>query len=62
MIAETPAEIDTLSVSEVVMCLDFSEQSALVFPHPGNGSINVMYGRRYVNIGRVDPEPANASD
>ena len=44
------------------MCLDFSEQSALVFPHPGNGSINVMYGRRDGNIGRVDPEPANASD
>ena len=62
MIAETPAEIDTLSVSEVVMCLDFSEQSALVFPHPGNGSINVMYGHRDGNIGRVDPEPANASD
>ena len=44
------------------MRLDLSEQSALVFPHAGNGSINVIYGRRDGNIGRVDPEPENATD
>ena len=62
MIAETPAEMDTLSVSEAVMRLDLSEQSALVFPHAGNGSINVIYGRRDGNIGWIDPEPENATD
>ena len=62
MIAEKTAEMDTLSVSEAVMRLDLSEQSALVFPCPGNGSINVMYGRRDGNIGWVDPEPENATD
>ncbi len=62
MIAETTAEMDTLSVSEAVMLLDLSEQSALVFPHAGNGSINVIYGRRDGNIGWINPEPENATD
>ena len=62
MIAETTGEMHTLSLSEVVMRLDLSEQSALVFPHAGNGSINVIYGRRDRNIGSIDPEPENATD
>ena len=60
MIAETTGEMDTLSLSEVVMCLDLSEQSALLFLHAGNGRMNVTYGSRDGNIGRVDPEPENA--
>tara|TARA_Y100001936_G_C15733750_1_gene487419 strand:+ start:465 stop:653 length:189 start_codon:yes stop_codon:yes gene_type:complete len=62
VIAETTAEMDTLSVSEAVMRLDLLEQSALAFPHAGNGSINVIYGRRGGNIGWIDPEPENATD
>ena len=62
MIAEKTAEMDTLSVSGAVMRLDLSEQSALVFPHAGNGSINVIYERRDGNIGWIDPEPENATD
>ena len=62
MIAETTAEMDTLFVSGAVMRLDFWEQSALVFHHAGNGSINVIYGRRDGNIGWLDPEPENATD
>ena len=62
MIAETTAEMDTLSVSGAVMRLDLWEQSALVFPHAESGSINMIYGRRDGNIGWVDPELENATD
>lgn len=61
VIAETTAEMDTLSVSEAVMRLDLSERSALVFVNAGNGRMNVIYRRRDGNIGWVDPEPETAT-
>ena len=61
VIAETTAEMDTLSVSEAVMRLDLSERSALVFLNAGNGRMNVIYRRRDGNIGWVDPEPEEAT-
>lgn len=56
IIAETTAELETLSVSEAVMRLDLADRSAMVFLNAGNGRVNVVYQRRDGNIGWVDPE------
>ena len=57
IIAETTAELETLSVSEAVMRLDLSDRSAMVFLNIGNGRANVVYLRRDGNIGWLDPDP-----
>ena len=56
IIAETTAELETLSVSEAVMRLDLADRSTMVFLNAGNGRVNVVYKRRDGNIGWVDPE------
>ncbi len=56
IIAETTAELETLSVSEAVMRLDLSDRSAMVFLNAGNKRVNVVYLRRDGNIGWIDPE------
>jgi len=61
IIAETTAELETLSVSEAVMRLDLSDRSAMVFLNAGNGRVNVVYLRRDGNIGWIDPETDEAS-
>jgi ribosomal subunit interface protein len=60
IIAETTAELETLSVSEAVMRLDLSDRSAMVFLNAGNGRVNVVYLRRDGNIGWIDPETDEA--
>lgn len=61
VIAETTAELETLSVSEAVMRLDLSDRSAMVFLNAGNGRVNVVYLRRDGNIGWIDPETDGAA-
>ena len=61
MIAGSPAEMDTLSVSGAVVRLDLLERLALFFRDAGNGRMDVIYRRRDVSIGWVDPEAENAT-
>ena len=55
VIAESPAEISTLSVSEAVMRMDLANQSVLMFRNSGNSELNVIYRRPDGNIGWIDP-------
>lgn len=55
VIAETKAEVPTLTVSEAVMRLDLSETPAMLFYNEGHGRLNMVYRRGDGNIGWVDP-------
>ena len=55
IIAEMTTHIQTMSVSEAVMRMDLSGQSAMLFRNAGNDGINMVYRRRDGNIGWVDP-------
>jgi len=56
VIAEMTTDIQTMSVSDAVMRLDLSGESALMFYNAGNNAINMVYKRSDGNIGWVDPE------
>lgn len=56
IIAEMPAEIETLSVSEAVMRLDLSGGTAMLFKSSNHGGLNMVYVREDGNIGWVDPQ------
>ena len=45
VVAEQPAEIARLSVSEAVMRLDLAQVAALPFRNSGSGAINLVYTR-----------------
>ncbi len=55
VIAEVPARIRAMSVSDAVMQMDLAEQSFLVFRNAAHGGINVVYRRSDGNIGWIDP-------
>ena len=55
IIAEMPTKILKLSVSDAVMRLDLSGDSALLFRNPKTGQLNMVYRRADGNIGWVDP-------
>lgn len=55
VIAEMPAEIATLSVSEAVMRMDLTAQSVLMFRNSSSTEINVVYRRGDGHIGWIDP-------
>ena len=55
VIAETPARVRSLSVSDAVMQMDLADQSFLVFRNASHGGINVVYRRPDGNIGWIDP-------
>lgn len=55
VIAESVAEIDTLSVSDAVMRMDLADQQVLMFRNSGNAELNVVYRRADGNIGWIDP-------
>lgn len=59
VIAELKAEIPTLTVSEAVMRLDLSEQTAMMFYNESHGGLNMVYRRKDGNIGWVDPAVNN---
>ncbi len=54
IVAEQPAEIALLSVSEAVMRLDLAQVAALPFRNSGSGAINLVYRRSDGCIGWID--------
>ena len=62
VVAETIAEIDSMTVSEAVMRLDLAEQPVVVFRNAANGGINVLYRRGDGNLGWVDPAGADGAE
>lgn len=57
VIAELPAEIRRLSVSDAVMRLDLTDQQAMMFRNTATGELNVLYRRPDGNIGWIEPTP-----
>lgn len=58
IVAEQPAEIARLTLSEAVMRLDLAQMTALPFRNSGSGAINLVYRRTDGCIGWIDL-PAN---
>src|SRR5579862_7121986 len=56
VIAESQAELKTMTVSMAVMELDLTEQQAIVFRNAAHGGLSVVYRRADGNIGWIDPE------
>lgn len=54
VVAETPTDIDSLSVSEAVMRMDLANQPVLMFRNSANRALNVVYRRSDGNIGWID--------
>ncbi len=55
VIAESPAEINVLSVGEAVMRMDLADQQLLMFRNSATSELNVVYRRQDGNIGWIDP-------
>ncbi|GAC1343268.1 MAG: ribosome-associated translation inhibitor RaiA [Acetobacteraceae bacterium] len=55
VIAESPAEINTLSVGEAVMRMDLADQQVLMFRNSATSELNMIYRRPDGNIGWIDP-------
>jgi ribosomal subunit interface protein len=55
IIAEKPAHIETLSVSDAVMRMDLGALPALMFINKKTGNINAIYRREDGNISWIDP-------
>ncbi len=58
VIAETPAEINLLSVGEAVMRMDLEDQPVLMFRNSASGELNVVYRREDGHVGWIDPTAA----
>ena len=54
IVAEQPAEIARLTLSEAVMRLDLAQVAALPFRNSGSGAINLVYRRSDGCIGWID--------
>ncbi|HEX7388596.1 MAG TPA: ribosome-associated translation inhibitor RaiA [Acidiphilium sp.] len=54
VVAEIPAEIAFLSVSEAVMRMDLADQPVLMFRNIANRALNVIYRRSDGHIGWID--------
>ena len=61
VVAEHPAEISRLTVSEAVMRMDLENQPVLMFRNSGSGLLNVVYRRAGGNIGWIDPPALDAA-
>jgi ribosomal subunit interface protein len=55
IVAETPAKVRRMSVSDAVMQMDLADQTFLVFRNASHGGVNVVYRRADGNIGWIDP-------
>jgi ribosomal subunit interface protein len=58
VVAETPAEIDRLTVGEAVMRMDLAHVPVLMFRNRATNGLNVVYRRNDGNIGWIDPKTA----
>jgi len=56
IIAEQPAEIERLSVSEAVMRMDFTHVPVLMFRNRQTQALNVVYRRADGHVGWIDPK------
>ncbi len=56
VIAESQAELKTMTVSMAVMELDLTGEAAIVFRNAAHGGLSVVYRRADGNIGWVDPQ------
>ncbi len=61
VIAEQPAEIALLSVSDAVMRMDLADQQVMMFRNSTTGELNVVYRRGDGHIGWIDPAGSNGS-
>ena len=55
VIAESAAEINTLSVGEAVMRMDLADQQVMMFRNSATTELNVVYRRSDGHIGWIDP-------
>ncbi len=55
VIAESVAEINTLSVGEAVMRMDLADQQVMMFRNSATAELNVVYRRSDGHIGWIDP-------
>jgi len=55
VIAESPADINVLSVGEAVMRMDLADQQVLMFRNSATNQLNVIYRRSDGNIGWIAP-------
>jgi ribosomal subunit interface protein len=55
IVAELPARVRQMSVSDAVMQMDLADQTFLVFRNANHGGVNVVYRRADGNIGWIDP-------
>jgi len=62
IIAEMPAHIATLSVSEAVMQMDLGDVPLVMFRNSTTQRFNVVYHRVDGNIGWIDPSDATGAD
>jgi len=58
VVAEMPAEISHLTVSEAVMHMDLGDVPVLMFRNRTSGELNVVYRRSDGHIGWIDPSTA----
>jgi hypothetical protein len=58
VVAEMPAEIETLTVGEAVMRLDLAHAPVLMFRERKSGSLSVVYRRDDGHIGWIDTSGA----
>ncbi|MCB9990324.1 MAG: ribosome-associated translation inhibitor RaiA [Rhodospirillales bacterium] len=56
IVAEITTDIQTMSVSDAVMRMDLSGQTALLFRNAKHNGLNMIYRRPDGNIGWIDPE------
>ncbi|MDO1557871.1 ribosome-associated translation inhibitor RaiA [Brevundimonas sp. 2R-24] len=56
VIAETQAQVRTLTVGQAVLELDLSNYPVLLFKNAGHGGLSVVYRRPDGNIGWIDPQ------
>jgi ribosomal subunit interface protein len=55
VVAEAPADIARLTVSDAVMRMDLADQQVLMFRNSATGELNVIYRRTDGHIGWIDP-------
>lgn len=56
VIAESQAQLKTMTVSMAVLELDLTESQTIVFRNAAHGGLSVVYRRPDGNIGWIDPE------
>jgi ribosomal subunit interface protein len=62
IVAEMATNIQIMTVSDAVMRMDLSNQSALLFRNAKTKSLNMVYKRNDGNIGWVDPSAGEVQD